>query len=1477
MVDGADQQPAAGAGRAAGSSGGFGPEGAWRGYHDVIDHFAARSPRALAVEDAGGAWSYTQLRAASLRAAALLAEYGLAEAAQPAPSWSERPTAPRPLAVWAPRGRELIALCVGAWRLGLPVVALSRDMADKALELERNRQAVKSLRPLALVSDERGGELLSSDKGAKLVSWAELLEILRREEAQSLLKAGVEVALRSPVSPQSALVYVYTGGTTKASKCVTVTHAMALWEAENYSTALRHKAGPGDKMLQYSTLYWGAAVFGQISIGFAVGACVCIGGCPAGCTGAGDALRQLVADVEAFQITVLGVVPSQLRGAWPDGPAAAPKSIHTVVVWADKCPPELSRRWKTTRIQVVDLLIASEYWLALHSDCSSWSDGAVEKHVYRALPALEARFLVESVGPTPGLRDARPGEVGEMYLAGPTTSPGYVCPDGRVSLDFHDAARVIDGRMYLRTRDQLLLLEGGGLVYSGRADSMMKHGGQWVDADALQDAVVAVPGAAQAAVLPSAHGIDAFVVLHSAGRRGGEDHGEGAGTEPRSAPGGGPAPFRVLAAVRRALPASTPGGCRIHLRMDLPLNAATAKVDRKALQAELEAMGEARRRHEERQAELEGRAVSCYGLWARLGAGLVCGPALSAAALQASWELGLRLAGNTPAPALAKSPLEASLAAAGLGAACAARLLAAPELHLAAAFLQERWNGHPWASAFNNAIRRGGLPDAWASWLPLLPAAMLPTPWLARMVLLASGYLARARLGDAPLAAGLVAAAAVSALPAGLLPAVVVGLAAVVLRPASATELAAYLAAAPGLFWQVLPKFLADELGPAVDRRLGGAALRQPVWQQTINWDADSAVVDEGNRWDQVVLTSCKGGRPWDSIGVRVALSEALSAEDSPVAGFLRRAADSSRAATEGMAVDASGQGDCDAGPASGLAALVERICGGRGADALHGLDSMQAIQLTEAIRREFQKPLGVSDVLRCTEFSQLAEAVDSCTSGPETVAPQRPRCEAEPWRIWLCGMGPRTCSVDWMVSRADRGRHLDVTALQRALDRLVARHAVLRCRNASEVPAFDATYLAASMWQLWCARRCFWTRSWLGRLASASIFRAWPRTTVLNPADPSAKVSLLRPTVAEVLCEGYEGSDDNRAFWAGGALCARGTAGHLFHVCVIPVFKDPPGVAAESDAVEAALAMPPSEVRWYVYAVLDHGYCDGPAGAPLFADFLRLYAEEAGEPAPEAAAANANHRATQALEVLQQRLKQSLKPLPEAHHPNHDIFHDGLVGFGWRRGYQRHIRMDVDLMRLMRVAAREVLGCSVDVAWLTVIAGAFLRLFPHLRRLDLYLVVTCRDGPGEEAMIGYFSSRKIVQLEVGDPRRSTLLGLADNIATVRRERSWRRPRPFEKADAIEVNIVSQAADGLPLGFQEVRCSKSAPRDWSRGATSNMNLRLDQTERDGWDFRLQSHDASWGWKWSSYYAQAMGSTIVDMALRPTDGIVPSAE
>ena len=257
-----------------------------------------------------------------------------------------------------------------------------------------------------------------------------------------------EVMTLGPTSTSSVMAYVYTGGTTKASKCVTVTHAMALWEAENYSIALGGNVGVGDKMLQFSTLYWGAAVFGQISLGLSVGACVCIGGGPSGAPAASDAMRQLVEDVRTFEITVLGVVPAQLQGAWPGGPATVPSGLRMIVFWADKCPVDVSRTWRAAGLRVVDLLIASEYWLALFSDCSTWSDDDVEKHVYRRLPALDARFLVQTGNDNGGdvqFRDALPGEVGKMHLAGPTTSPGYVCPDGRVSLEFHSAVRRVDG------------------------------------------------------------------------------------------------------------------------------------------------------------------------------------------------------------------------------------------------------------------------------------------------------------------------------------------------------------------------------------------------------------------------------------------------------------------------------------------------------------------------------------------------------------------------------------------------------------------------------------------------------------------------------------------------------------------------------------------------------------------------------------------------------------------------------------------------------------------------------------------------------------------------------------------------------------------------------------------------------------------------------------------------------------------------
>lgn len=1499
---------------------GYGPQGSWTGLHHVVDHFAALQPRAPALEDASGCWSYEELRRASLTLAALLSGRGLAAAAAPAPCWAARPPAPRPLAICMPRSREFFALCIGAWRLGVPVVAMSLDMEDKALEQSRNAQIMRELRPFALIAEAAQAQvLLAGGQGdatfveLSAVLGGELLTPGQQEEVAAWVSGSASPP--SVVSPGSVMVYVYTGGTTKASKCVTVTHAMAMWESENYSTALCGSAGQGDKMLQYSTLYWGAAVFGQYSLGLAVGGCVCIGGAlgSSGHHNAGDALQQIVADVEAFRITVLGIVPSQLRGAWSGGPTTAPRCVRVLISWADKCPVELSRAWQSTGLRMIDLLIASEYWLALYSDCAVWSDAGIEKHIYRKLPPLDARFMVGEPsngeiggGPSGTWREAALGEVGEMYLAGPTVSPGYVCPDGCVGFHHHGAAALIDGRLYLRTRDMLRLLPHGGLVYAGRADSMMKHGGAWVDADALADAALAVPGVVQAAVIAAPTGVDAFLVLRdpalaameaaAAATDAEEPPNDGspskklcvradAAAGPDSQPSALP-PFRLLAAVRKALP-----GSRIHLRNELPLNPATGKVDRRALGALLNAQRDEVAQHLGDQLSIEQRMVRYYQVWGYVALGVVWGPQL----LLSSWR-GLSALLTSVPGSLSSGPVVGGGWAAclqGLGegvVGCVARTTLLPYFWGACAYLETATNPpgtRPWAPPHDwlaGMLRHVGLSRQFSRWLPLVLAGCLPRWWLNRSSLVLLLYLSWVRERSVTLSAGL-CSLVLTAFAGTLLPGVGGGavaqvcgaLAAVALTFSSVTtvhirELVVYLASVPGLFYIYVPKILADDFGRPLLRRYRGSrwlqGLEPPKFQapaRVSSWGSSS--VD----WKQVELRTKDEKNPWNSVGVQVCLpQEAVENSSGPLASVLRSTASSSSLNGVTQVADPNKK-------LSPLEALVERVYGPRGTESLHGMDSMQAIQLTEAVRREFGKSLSVSAVLTCTDLEALEQAVASAADAA-TASAQAPRVTVDSpcyRRIWLCGMGRGGCSVDWMVGREDRSRHLDADALNRAVQRLVARHEALRARNWAEQPMFMPTYDASSLWQLSCSSGQRWTRSYLGSIVAASIFGAWPRSRIVRPTDPGAIPKLLTPRVNDIMepiAKWNPSSDDELAFWVAGELYnQRPQEGEqLFCICLVPIFHDARGAAPDADAIGVARGMPPEDVRWYIYAVLDHGYCDGPAGMPLFADLCRLYAQEAGE------ADGGEPEPAEALPVLERRVQQSLKPLPEAEHPNDDIFHDGLISWGGRAGYQRFLQFDMPLMKALRHACRDVLGCSVDVAWLTALSAAFLRLFPALRRLDLYLVVTCRDRPAEEMMIGYFSSRKILPLEVGDPKQLPLMALCDMISTGRRQRSWRRPRPYEKAaTCIEVNIVSQASDGLPFGFSEVRHPRHAPRGWDRSGNSCMTVRLDQAGRDSWDFRLQSHDAKWGGHWSSYYAQALGCAIVDMATRALAPVVPT--
>ncbi|CAE7517856.1 atnA [Symbiodinium sp. CCMP2456] len=525
-----------------------------------------------AAVDATGSWSYAELRVAADNIAALLRRQGVA--GHEAPEWQAQPPAPRPLALALKRDRLFYAVCYAAWKLGVPVAAASDDMPDKAAEASRRHRIAAELRPQAAVMEGGGFPELP-------------LDCILLTAEQIRLAATSSPAAQEPfetrVSPESVLLYTYTGGTTKFSKCVVVLNAMALWEIANYHTVMQGRMSSADRVLQFTSAYWGAAAFGQIDIALAFGACVVFVPTEPGAKG-------LAAAVERYRISVLGTVPSLLRATYPGGPASAPSSLRVIITWGEALPVKVSRIW-TKACYVVDLLIASEYWLALSSDCSTCVDpvDGQEKHVFQPLPSLPM-LLQTSDGTL--LPPEAPGAEGELLLAGATVSPGYVGEAGRVAT-VSDAESIcwFKGTRYLRTHDRLRSVEAGRLVFCGRLGSLAKRGGQFVDIEALASSLAATPGVAEGTVLSGPEALEAFVTLEEE------------------------ALLRPLTETLSAAARAAGSGVRLNVRNALPRHPVTGKVDRQRLQEQLQSQRDREKQHWDRLRRVQREMLRSYRSW----------------------------------------------------------------------------------------------------------------------------------------------------------------------------------------------------------------------------------------------------------------------------------------------------------------------------------------------------------------------------------------------------------------------------------------------------------------------------------------------------------------------------------------------------------------------------------------------------------------------------------------------------------------------------------------------------------------------------------------------------------------------------------------------------------------------------------------------------------------------------------------------
>ncbi|CAE7514131.1 redM [Symbiodinium microadriaticum] len=285
-------------------------------------------------------------------------------------------------------------------------------------ERQRNDHIMQLLHPELLLLD-------SAAAPEAIPDWQQMEKprTLALEALQADVCEDIEaVPLNTDMSDLPALCYQLTGGTTGSSKCVRVSHEMALHEFEAYAKVFKDLSSK-DRVLQHTPVLWAASAIGQINIAVSVGASICIAGMDQ------DSISR-------HGVTILGTVPSALQSI---NPQAVPTVRH-VFCWGESMSPVLAAQWKSEQRRVIELLISTEYWLSLYSEGQISPEG---RPIYSCVPGAELAVLQD------GKLCTECGATGQLCLRGPMVT---IVSQNPLHLEFR-----------------------------GRSDMLVKVGGQFVD------------------------------------------------------------------------------------------------------------------------------------------------------------------------------------------------------------------------------------------------------------------------------------------------------------------------------------------------------------------------------------------------------------------------------------------------------------------------------------------------------------------------------------------------------------------------------------------------------------------------------------------------------------------------------------------------------------------------------------------------------------------------------------------------------------------------------------------------------------------------------------------------------------------------------------------------------------------------------------------------------------------------------------
>jgi amino acid adenylation domain-containing protein len=281
-----------------------------------------------------------------------------------------------------------------------------------------------------------------------------------------------------PVRPSDPAYLLFTSGSTGAPKGVAVTHANV--RAFLDAVAARYDFTGDDRFSQTFNLTFDLSVFDMFAA-WESGACVC---CPTE-----KSLLNPADFIRRSELTVWFSVPSialfmrQLRVLKP----ASFPTLRWSLFCGEALPVEVTREWSEAAPSstVENLYGPTEATIA----CTAyrWDGGrSPEESELGVVPIGHPLGEMSTLVTGDDLREARPGDTGELLLSGPQVVQGYWCDEEATARAFVS----VDGRLYYRTGDRVRRPTGDGpLLYVGRLDNQIKVLGHRVELGEVEAAI----------------------------------------------------------------------------------------------------------------------------------------------------------------------------------------------------------------------------------------------------------------------------------------------------------------------------------------------------------------------------------------------------------------------------------------------------------------------------------------------------------------------------------------------------------------------------------------------------------------------------------------------------------------------------------------------------------------------------------------------------------------------------------------------------------------------------------------------------------------------------------------------------------------------------------------------------------------------------------------------------------------------------